>query len=255
MNAEMLYGSIGAVAALANLYGTEKGRSVWNSVVGRNAMRKEQTIALLLTERGKSEWRRLQSDTPPDGYVRVPIVDTIRTTIPNKSMAEIREQLRAGLSVSGRSAHDWRCVYWLHHLETGNYRAMWNFNTGNRKVRPLATEQSIREGFVYIKDTHANGVYGLIDRLRSFDLYASYPDFVAGLRGEETWMRANGYDAVLRAWTVGGIEGLADAIHAAATRGYWGTAARSPLAVRTRIANARAWWNRNANLYGEAWTR
>lgn len=255
MGSELLYGVAGLGAALVGVYGNPVAKDVWDAVRGRNILKHEETIALLLTPRGRREWRPMVGNSPPDGFVRVPIVDAVRTSIDTSSMERIKTALRSGLASSGRSSEDWRCVYFLHTYETANYRAMWNFNTGNRKQIPLASEESIREGFVYLRSTVASGVFGLIDRVRSFDLYASFSNFTDGLRGEREWLERNGYNGVLEGYQRGGFDGLRSAIEFAARRGYWGTAAKATPAIRARVANARAWWERNARLYGTTWER
>ncbi len=163
--------------------------------------------------------------------------------------------LRAALAAAGRADEDVRCVLWLHALETGYGQSFWDYNCGNRKTRPYASRALIlSERSVFTTNQFSDGVILLVDRVRSFDSYPSYPTLDAGLRDERRFFETSrgngrGYGDVLPGYRQGGIDGLKRARTAQHNGGY------SPGSLPGKLASCDDWWALGTRILGSDWRR
>lgn len=169
--------------------------------------------------------------------------------------AAVLRDMRAALRGSGRGDEDVRCVLWLHALETGYGQSCWDYNFGNRKTRPYASRELIlRERSVYTTNPHADGVFLLVDRVRSFDSYPTFGTMAAGLADEKRFFETSrgngrGYAGVLPGYRQGGLEGLKAARVAQHNGGY------SPGDLAAKLRACESWWRMGERILGAEWVR
>lgn len=194
----------------------------------------------------------------PEGAKRVPIVGLVRTTISQdpstpyiygRAFRGAFEYLKAAMREAGRGDEDARAVLFLHALETGWFRCCYNWNLGNRKVRPHCDPAMIREGYVYTTNQNTDCVYILRDQARSIDFYPGYVSLASGLREEKAFFeRYPAYHGVIDAYRRGGVEGCIEASAIMQRAGY---SPRDP----AREAEIRGYWRRCGGGRLEDWVR
>ncbi len=129
------------------------------------------------------------------------------------------------MSNAGRGDEDARATFWLYLKETAWGKCCWGRNTGNRKARPFANATTIlapNDPHVYDTNPLGNGVYLLVDQVRSFDAYRTFPTWEDSLRDEKRLFSIPLYAQhdVLGGYRRGGLQGLKDAITAMSDAGY-----------------------------------
>lgn len=158
---------------------------------------------------------------------------------------------RQVLRDSGRSDEDVRCTAWLWIKETGWGRACYGYNCGNRKATAstYGSPESIVAGRVWTTRQGATGVYPLIDRINSFDVYNTFGDWAGSARDELALFNWSNYAGVLAGYRAGELEGLLAAQTAMRRGGYSGGL------LATQLAECRWYWRIGERLAGAGWVR
>lgn len=202
--------------------------------------------------------------TQPAGTRQVPIVMRLRTPTGNPQplpperypsnrkpwLEQSLRNLRAAMVDAGRGSEDVRCAFCLTVIETGWGKIGWNWNMGNVKGSSAyyGNAETIASGVMWTKTPESNGVYVLVDRVRSLDCYHSFPNWSAYCRYQaRLFTEYPNFRGVIGAWSAGGLQGLFEGERILARGGYSGSG------TVARLADARAFWARMVRLFPTTW--
>jgi hypothetical protein len=205
------------------------------------------------------------SSTIPSGYREVPIVLTARTpVVPRDNLSWMRggrvwhqqawlaqwcQTFRQAMLDAGRADEDWRCAGFLLMDESGWDCNGFNWNEGNRKIRPHGNPDLFRSRRAWIASADPfTGLWVLHDGDASNDFYGALNSLADDRREElRLFSTHTNYAGVLDGFRAGDLAGLVQARRLMYDGGYTPTHLPHDVAAQTE---ANGYWRVMTNHLG-----